>query len=66
MYNINIYNIYKLIYIQRQQDTWVFEFENYNPGQNIWNKIEKFNKTGQGKKSLVSIFACFLTAIAKV
>ena len=66
MYNINIYNIYKLIYIQRQQDTWVFEFENYNPGQNIWNKIEKFNKTGQGKKSSVSIFACFLTAIAKV
>ena len=38
----------------------------YNPGQNIWNKIEKSSKTGQDKKSLISTFACFLTAIAKV
>ena len=38
----------------------------YNPGQNIWNKMEKLTKTGQGKKSLVSIFACFLTTITKV
>ena len=30
-----------------------------NPGQNIWNKMEE-------KKSLVSVFACFLTAIHKV
>ena len=37
-----------------------------NPGQNIWNKIEKSSKTGQGKKSLITTFACFLTAIAKV
>ena len=37
-----------------------------NLGQNIWNKWEKSSKTGQEKKSLVSIFACFLTAIAKV
>ena len=35
---------------------------NYNPGQNIWNKIEKSSKTGQDKKSLISTFACFLTA----
>ena len=30
-----------------------------SPEQNIWNKIEKSRKTGQGKKSLISIFACF-------
>ena len=30
-----------------------------NPGQNIWNKIEKSSKTGQDKKSLISTFACF-------
>ena len=39
---------------------------NYNPGQNIWKKIEKSSKTGQDKKSLISAFACFFTAIAKV
>ena len=39
---------------------------NYNPEQNIWNKIEKFSKTGQDKKILISPFAVFLTAIAKV
>ena len=38
----------------------------YNPGQDIWNKIEKSSKTGQDKKSLISTFACFLTAAAKV
>ena len=38
----------------------------YNPGQNIWHKIEKSSKTGQDKKSLISTFACFLTATAKV
>ena len=37
-----------------------------NPGQNIWNKIEKSNKTGQEKKSFISTVACFLTAIPKV
>ena len=37
----------------------------YNPGQNIWNKIEKSSKTGEDKKSLISTFACFLTATAK-
>ena len=39
---------------------------NYNPGQNIWNKIEKFSKIGQGKESFISTFAYFLTAIAEV
>ena len=38
----------------------------YNPGQNIWNRIEKSSKTGQDKKSLISTFACFSTATAKV
>ena len=37
-----------------------------NPAQNIWNKIEKSSKTGEEKKSLISAFACFLTATAKV
>ena len=34
--------------------------------QNMWNKLEKSSKTGQDKKSLISIFAYFLTATAKV
>ena len=38
----------------------------YNPGQNIWSRIEKSSKTGQDKKSLISTFACFLTATTKV
>ena len=37
-----------------------------NPGQIILNKIEKFSIIGQEKKSLISNFACFLSAIAKV
>ena len=37
-----------------------------NPMQNIWNKLEKFSKTGQDKKSFISTFACFLTATAIV
>ena len=40
--------------------------DTYNHGENIWNKIEKSSKTGQDKKSLISTFACFLTATAKV
>ena len=38
----------------------------YYPGQDIWNKLEKFSKTKQGEKSLISTLACFLTAISKV
>ena len=30
-----------------------------NPGQDIWNKLEKSSTTGQEKKSLLSISACF-------
>ena len=42
------------------------KFKIYNPGKNIWKKIEKSGKTGQGKKSLISTFARFLTATAKL
>ena len=38
----------------------------YNSMQNVWNKLEKSSKTGQGKKSLISTFACFLIAAAEV
>ena len=36
----------------------------HNLGKSIWNKMEESSKTGQRKKSLVSVFA--LTAIGKV
>ena len=39
---------------------------NYNPGQNICYKVEKSSKVGEDFKSLLSNFACFLTAIVKV
>ena len=38
----------------------------YNPGQNILRKVKKSSKIGQDFKNLLSKFACFLTAIAKV
>ena len=38
----------------------------YNPGQNIWHKVEKSSETGQDFKNLLSNFAGFLTAIVKV
>ena len=50
--------------IQKYPGAW--SYQTCNPGQNIRNKIEKSGKTGQDEKSLVSTFACFLTAIAKV
>ena len=37
-----------------------------NPEQNFWDKIEKSSNTGQGKHRLISTFACFFTAIAKI
>ena len=40
--------------------------QDYNSNQSIWNKKEKSSKTGQEKKSFISTFACFLTAIAKL
>ena len=38
----------------------------YNPGQGIWGRIGRSSNIGQEKKSLISIFAQFLIAIAKV
>ena len=37
-----------------------------NPGQNIWNKVEKSSKIGQDYKNLVSDFAVFMNAIVKI
>ena len=37
-----------------------------NPRRDIWDGMERSVKTGQGKKSLISTFACLLTAIARV
>ena len=31
----------------------------FNPGQSIWNRIERSSETGHGKKSLILTFACF-------
>ena len=38
----------------------------YNPGRGIWSGMGRSSETGQGKKSLICTFACFLTAAAKV
>ena len=38
----------------------------YNPGQNIWHKVKRYNKIGQDFKNRLSNFACFLTAIVNV
>ena len=38
----------------------------YNLGKNVWNNIEKFCRTKQGKKCLISTFAYFSTAIFRV
>ena len=38
----------------------------YNPGQGIWNKVKKYSKIAQEKKTLISTFAYFLTIVAKV
>ena len=38
----------------------------YNPGQNIWHKVNRYNKIGQDFKNIISNFVCFLTAIVNV
>ena len=38
---------------------------NYNPGQNIWNKIDKSSKTGQDKKSLTPLSRVFWLLLPK-
>ena len=42
------------------------KFGVYNPGQGIWSRMGRYSESGQGKKSLTSTFACFLTAIASL
>ena len=37
-----------------------------NLRQYVWNKVEKSSRIEKDKKSLISAFACFLIAIAKV
>ena len=37
-----------------------------NPGQNIWDKVNKPSKIGEDQKTLVSPFEYFLTVPAKV
>ena len=54
-----VWKVHKIIQKRR-------EYQTYNPGQGIWNKMEESSKTGQEKKNLVSVFACFLTDIDKV
>ena len=49
-----------------EQNTWKKILGIKYLEQNTWNKIEKSSKTGKERKSLISTFACFLTAIAKV
>ena len=38
----------------------------YNPGRGIWGGMGGSRGSGQGRESLISTFACFLTAAAKV
>ena len=33
--------------------------ENYNPGENIWHKVKKYSKIGQGFRNVISNSACF-------
>ena len=61
------FDVFFLNVLQAQNYWWdCYVFPIYNPGQDILNKIEKSSKTGQDKKSLISTFACFLTAIDNV
>ena len=51
-----------------QQKSWkIVPTATYSPGQKTWNKVKKTRKNGKDeRKTLVSIFVYFLTAIAKV
>ena len=55
-----------MVYFIHYWQQYILAEVTYNPGQNIRNKIEKSSKTGQDKKSLISTFVWFLTAIAKI
>ena len=43
-----------------------FNFTVCNPGQNIWNTIEKSSNIEQKKERLISTFVYFLTTIGGV
>ena len=51
--------------LKQQGNLGVSTGMSYNPGQNICNKIEKFSKTGQDKKSLISAFGVFRVLLLK-
>ena len=38
----------------------------HNPGRGAWSGVEGSSGAGRGKGGLISTFACFLTATAKV
>ena len=47
-------------------DKFIFIKANYNPSQNIWQKVKKYSQLRQDFKNVISNFACFLTAIVNV
>ena len=58
----------KIWYLFQQKNIYIFEtiftainlhVVTYNPGQNIWNKIEKSSRARQNKKILIFTFAGF-------
>ena len=42
------------------------DFLNYKLTQNVWNKMEKSNKIGQNKKSLISTALRILSGVVKI
>ena len=45
---------------------FIIQLRGYSPGQGIWSGMYRLGKAGQGKRGLVSLFPCFLGAIAEV
>ena len=52
------------IFSKNQNCQFKLKLDTSIPGQNIWNKVERSGKTGQEKKSLLSIFASFLLLLS--
>ena len=46
--------------------TMTAEFNIYNPGQNILQKVKKYSKIRQDLKNVIFNFACFLTTVVNV
>ena len=55
----------KVIVVKFTYD-FIIQLRSYSPGQGIWGRMCGLGKAGQGKKGLVSVFPCFLSAIAEV